>query len=60
MKEQLNKYADSWRLMERLIGIRVCNMQVEVLFYPTRKIPKAWDMAELSGLGVCPMFGLHE
>jgi hypothetical protein len=35
-------------------------MQVEVLFYPTRKIPKTWEMAELSGLGVCPRFGPHE
>jgi hypothetical protein len=35
-------------------------MQVEVLFYPVRKIPKAWEMVELSSLGVCPMFCLYK
>jgi hypothetical protein len=35
-------------------------MQVEVLFYPMRKITKAWDMAELNSKATCPMFGPHE
>ncbi len=35
-------------------------MQVEVLFYPARKFPKAWEVAELSDLEVCPRFGSHE
>jgi hypothetical protein len=46
--------------MDHLIGIRVHSMQVEVLFYPVRKSPKAWEVVELSSLEVCPMFGPHE
>jgi hypothetical protein len=35
-------------------------MQMEVLFYPARKFPRAWEVAELSSLDVCSRFGPHE
>jgi hypothetical protein len=35
VKEQLKEFSGSWRLTERLIGIGVQGMQVEVLFYRT-------------------------
>jgi hypothetical protein len=46
--------------MDRIIGVRIHGMQVEVLFYPVRKFPKSWEVAELSNLDVCPRFGPHE
>jgi hypothetical protein len=32
-------------------------MQVEVLFYPVKRFPRAWEVAEFSGINVCPMIG---
>jgi hypothetical protein len=57
---QLKNFAGSWRLIERLIAIRIQGMQVEVLFYPLRQYPHAWEVVELSSLEVCPRFGPHE
>ncbi len=36
VKEHLKEFAGSWRLTERLVGIRIQGLQVEVLFYPLR------------------------
>jgi hypothetical protein len=60
VKDHLSEQAESWRLMDCIIGIGIHRMQVEVLFYPARKIPKAWEAVKLSGLEVCPRFGPHE
>jgi hypothetical protein len=46
--------------MDHIIGVQIHGMQVEVLFYPARKFPKAWEVAELSNMEVCPRFGPHE
>jgi hypothetical protein len=46
--------------MGRLIGIRVCGMQVEVLFYPVRKNLRAWEVEELSSLAVYLVFGPYQ
>jgi hypothetical protein len=36
VKEHLKAFSSSWRLTERLVGIRIQGLQVEVLFYPLR------------------------
>ncbi len=51
---QLKAFASSWRLMVRLIGIRVDGMRVEVLFYPVGRSLQPWKEAELSNIHVCP------
>ncbi len=30
---------------------------MEVLFYPVKRFPRAWEVAEFSGINVCPMIG---
>ncbi len=57
VKEQLKIFARSWCLMERLIGIQVQGMQVEVLFYPVGQYPCAWEVKGISSLQVFPSFG---
>jgi hypothetical protein len=59
-KAQLQAFASSWRLMERLIGIRVDRMRVEVLFYPVGRFPQQWEGVEHSSINVCPMYGPFE
>jgi hypothetical protein len=59
-KVQLQDFASSWRLTERLIGIRVDGMRVEVLFYPVGRFPWQWEAVELSNIDVCPMYGPFE
>ncbi len=59
-KAWLQDFASSWRLTERLIGIRVDGKQVEVLFYPVGRFPWQWEAVELSKINVCPMYGPFE
>jgi hypothetical protein len=59
-KAQLQDFANSWRLTECLIGIRVDGMRVEVLFYPVGRFPRRWEAVELSNIDVCPMYGPFE
>ncbi len=35
-------------------------MRVEVLFYPIGRIPWQWEAVQLSGIDVCPMYGMFE
>jgi hypothetical protein len=35
-------------------------MQIEVLFYPARRFPQPWEVVQLSGIFICPMFGPFE
>jgi hypothetical protein len=57
---QLKAFASSWRLMERLIGIRADGMRVEVLFYPVGRSLQPWEEVELSNIHVCPMYDPFE
>ncbi len=41
VKEHLKAFSSSWHLTERLVGIRIQGLQVEVLFYRLRQSPKA-------------------
>jgi hypothetical protein len=39
LKEHLKAFSSSWHLTERLVGIHIQGLQVEVLFYPLRRSP---------------------
>jgi hypothetical protein len=46
--------------MEHLVGIRIQGLQVEVLFYPLRQSPNAWEVGSLSTNADFPSFGLFK
>jgi hypothetical protein len=60
VKEHLKDFSSSWHLMEHLVGIRIQGLQVEVLFYPLRQSPKAWEVGSLCTIAGFPSFGPFE
>jgi hypothetical protein len=60
VNEHLKDFSSSWRLTECLVGIRIQGLQVEVLFYPLRQSPKAWEVGSLRTIADFPSFGPFE
>jgi hypothetical protein len=58
--EHLKAFSGSWRLTERLVGIRIKGLQVEVLFYPLRRSPNTWEVGSLSTIADFSTFGLFK